>query len=287
MKKFLVITIGAVFATATVRADIAAYQTVVNSQNPAYYFNFDDSLTANVGSGTFGTAGSSTGFTTDLSGNANDALHVGNSTSGYTLTTPNIINNAGSSTAVGSFSFLFNLASAGGTQYFFSDSENTGTAPGSALALDFSGTLGFQFKVGNHSFVSATYLPAPVANTWYYFAANWNFDGVPADDTVNWWIGSVGGSLVAGNNTLVPYSSWAAGTTVGAGGTFDLGARSTLASSSTGSYDELATWSSQLTSDQVNAQFNALTPAPEPSSCAMLGLGGLLVLWKRRAFRRD
>lgn len=289
MKKLLIIGTSLAFATAVVRADLANYQATVNGQSPASYFNFDNSLNANVGSGTFAGNGT-TGFATDLFGNANDALSVGANNAAYTLSTPNIISGAGSTVSSGSFSFLFNLGNISATEYFFSDSENTSGTAGatgaaaSALTLDFSSST-FQFKVGNHSFSSATYLPAPVANTWYYFAGTWNFNGAtPTSDTVNWWIGSVGGSLVAGNNTLVPYTAFTSTTTVGDGGVLTLGNRRVLSNNSgptSAAYDELATWNSQLTSDQVTAQFNAL-PAPEPSTYALLGIGGLLVLFARR-----
>jgi hypothetical protein len=287
MKKLLIIATSLAFATAAVRADIATYQSTVNSQSPTYYFNFDNSLGANVGSGTFAGNGT-TGFATDLSGNANGALSVGSSSSGYTLSTPNIISGSGSTVSSGSFSFLFKLSTVGGTSYFFSDSDNTSGTAGasgaaaSALALDFSSGT-FQFKVGNHSFSSATYLPAPTASTWYYFATTWNFNGAtPTSDSVSWYIGSVGGTLVAGNNTLVPYTAFSSTTEVGDGGTLTLGNRRQLNSSPQGNFDELATWGTALTSGQIQAQFDALQPIPEPSTCALLGIGGLFVLFARR-----
>jgi hypothetical protein len=291
MKQQLTVALSLLFAAVSVRADMANYQSTVNSQSPTYYFNFDNALSASVGSGTFTTAGTSTGFASDYSANANDALHVGNGSSGYTLTSPNIINGAGTTTGSGSFSFLFNLTStgSGGTGYFFSDGENTSGTAGSsgtvvsALALDFSAGT-FQFKVGNHSFSSATFLPAPTLSTWYYFAATWNFNGAtPTSDTVNWWIGSVGGTLVAGDNTLVPFTAFTSTTQVGDGGTLTLGNRRALNSSPQGSFDELATWNSQLTGSQVQAQFNALSqPVPEPSVIALVGAGTLMLFGLRR-----
>jgi PEP-CTERM motif len=280
---------GVLFAAASVRADMANYESTVAGQSPSYLFNFDNSLASDIGSpsGTF-TGSGTTGFANDYSGNANDSLSVASGASGYSLSTPNIISGSGSTVSSGSFSFLFNLSTVGGTAYFFSDSDNTSGTAGSsgaaasALALDFSSGT-FQFKVGNHSFSSATYLPAPTASTWYYFGATWNFDGTPADDTVSWWIGPAGGTLVAGDNALVPYSSWTATTTVGDGGALIVGNRRALNSSPGGSFDELATWNSILTGSQFQAQFDALTTAvPEPSTIALIGAGTLMLLGLRR-----
>lgn len=282
------------FAAASVRGDMANYESTVSGQNPAYLFNFDNSsLNSDIGSpsGTF-TGSGTVGFANDYSGNANDSLSVASGASGYSLSTPNIISGSGSTVSSGSFSLLFNLSSVGGTAYFFSASDNTSGTAGSsgaaasALALDFS-SGNFQFKVGNHSFVDSTYLPAPTANTWYYFASTWNFDGSnPTADTVNWWIGSAGGTLVAGNNTTLittPYTGFSSTTTVGDGGALILGNRRALNSSPGGSFDGLATWSSQLTGAQVLAQFDALTTSvPEPSTVALVGAGALMLFGLRR-----
>ena len=294
MKLCLTVAFGMVFAIASVRADMANYESTVAGQSPGYLFNFDNSLSSDVGSpsGTFVGSGT-TGFGNDYSGNANDALTSSGNTSGYTLSTPNIISGAGSTTSSGTFSFLLNLASVGGTEYWFSASDNTsGTAnangaASSALALDYSGGA-LQLKVANHSTPLASLITLG-ANTWYYVAATWSFDGVPADDVVNVYIGAAGGTLASGTTGptggALAFSGWSSTGTVGDGGVVTLGNRRvfTLTNGTSGSYDELATWNSILTAGQIQAQFDALaTSVPEPSTFAFIGMGTLSVLGLRR-----
>lgn len=278
MKTKIAMTFGLALV-ASVHADMANYEATVAGQNPAYLFNFDNSLTANIGTGTF-TGNGTAGFATDLSGNANDALSVGGSPSGsgYTLSSPNIISGGGSTVSSGSLSFLFNVSSAlSGTEYLFSGGGDV-TSDNNALALAYSSSA-FEFKVGNHSFASSTYLPDPTAGTWYYFATTWNFNGAnPSSDVVDWYIGAVGGTLIAGNNTLVTGAAFTSATEVGGGGTVVLGNREALNSPTAGDYDELATWDGQLTSSQITDQFDALTtPVPEPSAGFFLGAGALML----------
>jgi hypothetical protein len=59
-----------------------------------------------------------------------------------------------------------------------------------------------------------------------------------------------------------------------------------IGGTSPGAVDELAIWNGTvLNSTQIQDQFNALI-VPEPSTYAVLGIGGLLLLWVRRFARR-
>jgi PEP-CTERM motif len=283
MKLLITATLGILFAAVSVRADIANYDATVASQDPAdelYQFDFNNSLSANVGSGTF-TAGANTAYTTDLSSDPNGALSVtANATSGgYTLTNDSFVVGQGTVNSVGTLSFLYNLSTASGTEYFLSlGGDTTSDANAFALAVS-SGT--FELKIGGHS---AT-LPAPAANEWYYIGITWDFNGTTSD-SATYYIGEVGGTL----NAPVTVTGYAAtsevgGTTgeTGSDGEIVVGNRQALNSGMEGDYGTLATWSSQLTGDEIQAQFNALTtPVPEPSTVALVGAGTMMLFGLRR-----
>ena len=292
-----------VFATAAVRADLANYQTDVAGQSPAYYNTLDDKLVPTidtVGGGTL-TASAGASFGSDFFGNAsNAAFYLGASGGNYNVGSANIISGAGSSSAVGTLSFLFKTGSAiPSTGYFFSAGETIGAAAGgqpanSAFALQFSsGALSLDLG-GKRTILLAS--GATAANTWYYFAVTYNFNGTTAGDTGTWYLGAAGGTLSSGTAVAQTVAT----STVGDGSSFVLGNRQAspavfggtgAGGASSGSYeaDELATWNTALPSDQISSQYNTLTVAavPEPSTCTMFGLGGLLVLWKRRTSRHD
>ena len=237
------------------------YQSVIIGQSPSYYFKFDGNLVDAIGGTVTFTANGGATFGGDYFGNANGAASFPAATSGLTLSSPVIINGAGSTASSGSLSLLFDLTAATGTEYLFSDSENTSGTGGStgaahsAFALDFSSGT-FQLKAGNKSIADAT-LPAPAAGSWYYFACTWNFNGT-TNDQINWWIGPVGGTLISGDN-ISTGNRLSSDATLGDGVMFVLGNRRALNNSPTGEFDELATWSTQLNASQIASQFSALT----------------------------
>ena len=256
------------------------YQSVIIGQSPSYYFKFDGNLVDAIGGTATFTANGGATFGTDYFGNANDAASFPAATSGLTLSSPVIISGAGSTTSSGSLSLLFDLTAATGTEYLFSDSENTsgsasssGNTQGaahSAFALDFSSGT-FQLKAGNKSIADAT-LPAPAAGSWYYFACTWNFNGT-TNDQINWWIGPVGSTLTSGDN-LSTGNRLSSDATLGDSGTFVLGNRRALNSSPTGEFDELATWNSALSSNQIASQFSALTVSAGPPPTLGIAVSG-------------
>jgi len=290
MKKLLTITISLTFATAAVRADLANYQSTVNGSANLLYYNTLDSATAlapTVGTGTFTSTGTSYGL--DYWGNANSAVTYPTVVTDY-LSLPNsaVISQAGSATGIGSLSMLFYLPSTVPTTgYLFSDSETTG----SMFAFDISGGNTFQLKLGSitKSLTGALPAPAVTANTWYYLAVTYDRTGVaPGVNGVNYYLGVVGGSLSSGFIQNGGTGNISATSTLGANGSFILGSRLGTKNSMgvDSAVDEFATWSSQLTATDIQNQFSALTTTvPEPSTCALLGLSGLLVLWVRRTFR--
>lgn len=292
MKKIqLIIAVSLTFATAAVRADIANYQSTLTGQSPTYLFNFDNSsLSASIGTATF-TANAGATFGNDYSGNASSAVSFPSATAGYlSLASPVVISGEGTATAVGSLSMLFYMGSTvPGTGYLFSDQDSTS---GTMFALSESSGAA-SLKVANKTFALSG-APTLTANTWYYLAVTYDLNGtVVGVNGVNWYLGAAGGTLASGfyQKGTVGGTTYINTTgTLGDGGTFILGDRRAFNNTfGVGSeLDELATWSTALDSSAITAQFNALTTSvPEPSTCAVLGLGGLLVLWKRRTFRRD
>jgi hypothetical protein len=300
MKKIqLIIAVSLTLASISVRADLANYQTTVSGQSPAYYFHLDNSLSSVGGTATFTANGGAT-FGSDYSANANDAALFPASSDYLSLANPPaVISGEGTTTAIGSLSLLFYVPSTiPATGYYFSDSDITGGAAGSqpansAFALQFSSSA-LALKLVN----TTVALPAVTANTWYYLALTYNLNGsVTSVNGVNWYLGAVGGTLSSGFKQKGGSGNINTAGTLGDGNTFIVGNKqaavvgvpaTSTAGVAGGEIDELATWSSQLTGNQITSQFNALTVSvPEPSTCILFGAGGLLVLWTRRTFRHD
>ena len=298
MKKLLTtIAISLAFATTAVRADLANYQSTVSGQTPAYYFHFDDSLSSVGNTATFTANGGAT-FGSDYFANASDAASFPATSDYLSLASPAVISGEGTATAVGSMSMLFYVpATIPSTGYYFSDSETTGGAANgqtanSAFSFQIASTGGTTtLKVGNTSISTLTVS----ASTWYYLALTYNLNGtVTGVNGVNYYLGAVGGTLSTGFKQKGGSGNISTTSTLGDGLAFVVGNKQAAVTASStagvagGEIDELATWSSALTAPDIQNQFNALTTTvPEPSTCAVLGLGGLLVLWTRRTFRRD
>jgi hypothetical protein len=279
-KSQLIIAAGLMLASISTRADVANYQSTVSGQTPGYYFHFDNSLVDSVGGTAAFTANGSATFGSDYSANANDAALFPVVTDYLSLASPTIISGENTSTAVGSLSLLFYLPSTvPNTAYLFSDSETTG----SEFAFDISGGNTFQLKIGNlTSSLSGT--PTITLATWYYLSVTYNLNGTATGvNGVNWYLGVPGGSLSSGFIQKGGTGNINTTSTLGNGGTFDLGNR-LLHNNSFGAgseIDELATWNTALSSSQIQAQFSAVT-VPEPSTWAMVSIGMLTLLRFRR-----
>lgn len=295
MKKLnlnIIIAAGLTLASASVRADLANYQATINGQNPNNYFNLDNSLSPSAGSGTL-TVGGSAIFGSDYYGNANDAASFP-ATSDFLNGSASILNGAGIATAVGTLSLLFYVpATIPATGYYFSDSETTGSAANgqaanSAFALQFSGSA-LTLKIGNKSYAAPTTV---TASTWYYLALTYNLNGsVTSVNGINYYLGAVGGTLSSVFEQKGGTGNLSTSSTLGDGLAFVVGNKQAAVVGTTstagvagGGIDELATWNTALSSSQIGDQFSALTatPAPEPSSLALIGGGAVLLLAMRR-----
>ena len=291
MKVQIPIALSVLFATASVQADLASYQSTVNGQSPSYYFTFDgSSLSSSATASTLTASGSPTAGS-DYFGNANDAMTFP-ANSDYLTGDASIVSGAGTTTAVGTLSLLFYVPDTiPNTGYYFSDSEQTssgaanGQAGDSAFALQFSsGAL--TLKIGNKS--SALTTPAP--GTWNYIAITYSFTGSSSSDNYACYLGTLGGTLSQQTVNAISASA----STVGDGLGFVVGNKQaaitgtppSTAGVAGGAIDELATWNTALSSSQINAQFNALA-VPEPSSLALCAAGGLFLLGLRRKNRHS
>jgi PEP-CTERM motif len=291
MKKSTPLLLGLAFAacSATARAD---YQSTVSGQSPDYYFQFDNSLSSVGNTATF-TAHNGATFASDYFGNANGAASfpAAGSTeplNDYLAGSASILSGAGTSTAVGSLSLLFYVPSSiPTTAYYFSDGD---ASSGSYFAFAFGGG-DLNLKLVNKTFTAANGLPAGASLTpdsWYYLALTWDLTGTATGvNGVNWYIGQAGqsglssGFFQKGGSGNINTSG-----TLGGGGTMDLNAKTSGASGvAGGGIDELATWSTQLSSADIIAQYNALA-VPEPSSLIVFGAGALAFLTLRRKAHR-
>lgn len=273
-------------------AQLPNYQGTVAGQSPAYCFHFDNTLSDSIGGSSAFAATGTAGFGGDCFNNASSAVSFP-AVSDYLTGSGSILSGAGTSTAVGSLSLLLYVpATIPATGYFFSDSETTGGASGSqpansAFALQFSSSA-LTLKVGNKSYS----LPAVSAGNWYYLGLTYNLNGTVAGvNGINYYLGAAGGSLATGFFQKGGSGNLSTTSTLGDGNTLVLGNKQqavvpTSAGTATAGIpgsqiDELATWNTQLTPDQIQAQFNALV-VPEPSVFALLAAGGLLALRRQR-----
>jgi hypothetical protein len=117
-------------------------------------------------------------------------------------------------------------------------------------------------------------------NTWYYLGVTW--DETRNSGELKYYIGQIGGVLSSNSFNINDAS------VVGNDGTFFLGNKDSnfgnayRTPSGDGAVDELAIWNSELASTLINAQFNSFTAIPEPASCLLFGLGGLVFTLRRR-----
>ena len=271
----------------------ANYQSVIAAQSPAYYFKFDSNLVDAIGgTATFNSSGVA-GFGGDYFGNASSAALFPGSSDYLFLADPEIISGEGTTDATGSLSLLFYVPSViPATGYFFSDGETTGAAANSqpansAFALQFSsGNL--TLKIGNKSF------PAPAgvtisANTWYYLALTYDLNGTAEGvNGVNYYLGQVGGTL---NSVFIQKGgsgNVSSTATLGDGLTFVVGNKQAAVVGTTstagvagGEIDELATWSTPLSTNQIASQFSALTsPSGTPVRLSLQVSGtNVIISW--------
>jgi len=304
MKTWLTITLSLTFATAVVCGqDLPTYQSTITGQSPYYFNELDNSLVPTVGTGTLvpseGTGSFlAWGYTNDYFGNANAAVWFTNTATGLVDTHgTDEIYNSGTTTAasVGSMSLLFytpNTNSNTSTRYIFSNGDSSLTG-GQEFYLKIANTNLLITAAGNVSSItnSTTLIPG----NWYYWACTWNFNGTATGvNGVNYYLGLAGSpvaSLTSSFKQRGGTGNISSTSILGNGGTFDISGTvegtggGFQVAGVPGLVEEFATWNSQLTTAQIDSQFGALLSIPEPSTLALVGLGGLLALFARRWMR--
>jgi hypothetical protein len=294
MKTWLTITMTLAFATTVVCGqNLPTYQSILTGQSPYYYNTLDNTFAPSVGTGTLAPTSDWGGFTNDYFGNANNAAYFTNSTAKLAdATGADEIYNSGSA-SVGSISFLFytpNTNSNTTTRYIFSNGESSGNFQ---FFLKLAGTNVLVLGAGNKA--SITNSTTLQLGTWYYWAATWNFTGANSSTYgINWYLGEAGqpvGSLTSGFVQRGGSGNISSSSYIGNAGTFNISGQQAVVGggytvgSIPGMVDEFATWSNQLSVAQIDSQYDALIVVPEPASFALVGLGGLLLLFARRSFR--
>lgn len=285
---------------AVARADLGSFQSAITGDNPSFYFSFDNSSLSSSATSTVFTANNNAGFSSDYFGNANNAAYFPGSADYMTLSSPTIISGQGTSTAMGSLTMLFYVPSTiPATGYYFSASETTGGAANgqpanSALALQFS-TSALTLKVGNKSYSAPTTVSA---GNWYYLALAYNLNGTAAGvNGINYYLGQVGGMLSSAFEQKGGTGNLSTTSTLGDSLGFVLGnkqaaisispAGSSTAGVAGGEIDEFATYATELSASQIDAQYAVLS-VPEPRAWALIGFGTLVLALDRKLkfFRR-
>ncbi len=260
------------------------YETRIQSQSPYAWFKLNDT-DATPDTTSLADAGTSAGsplaqttlvttppssatsgvFSQDLFGKEFGTFVFDTSTDG--LETGRDLINGGNGTGVGSISLLFRSL--------------TGAATAKRYLLSQKGTkeFGVYFDAnglrveidGQPGGVPAT-IPPPDADGWRY--GNWYYLALTWDETrdggeVKWYLGHVSGTLSSGSINITDTAVVGNSSTVYVGCRLNSGnTLSTFRSPGNGALDQIAFWNSELTADQITAQFNALPRAWLPADFA-------------------
>jgi hypothetical protein len=248
------------------------YEAVIRGQNPDRWFLLNNSLSDDSGSVTLGFLGG--GFENDVFVNANSARYFSASTDRLTLneTDDPLGGGVGDAVPTGSFTLLFRAlgAQAAGTRdhYLLSQGDLTQES-GNAIAVYFAASGDLKLRVGSavEQVVLNHYDPADgVANdvaygAWYYLAATCDEQASDTDKQVHWYLGRVASdTLNFGSFNLVTPKKFGNNGVITVGNDVSESTGHDLAYSNPGRgyIDEVAFWRRELSSTEVNAQFNRL-----------------------------
>lgn len=284
----------------------AAYVDTISSQNPLFYWRFNDTVTGGTaqtiaaqvnGNGTYTSAAKANGSATPgsgvLSATSGAALTPTGGFNGFesgnswfTFSGPNastVYSDADIATLsspltsmssnAGSVSYWIRTTTspASGTyanQYRF-DAGSTGAL---YTATDSNGKVDIRSEGAFVGSVAST--KSVTDGAWHYIAMTWD----QAAGTATLYVD--GGSGVAGGETdSMAYTPAVNAYTSTGRNQFGKGTNN--ASEYTGAADELAIWTTALSASQIAAQYQAAVP--EPGTLALFGIGGLMALRRRRA----
>jgi hypothetical protein len=282
---------------------VSGYQTAVSNQAPAHYFQLAGNAVDSINPSSVGltiTQGTilvtnppfnvSVGFSDDYFLDQNGAAYFALANDAI-YTNVNLLNGGGTYTGSpgigkGSITGMFHGFPStnfyGGEKFILSAGGSTTTTNAFALILEgptnaAPGSLKIRF--GDSSDV----LESNVLSEWYYFAIS--YDETALNQQAQWWVGRTGGTLQSG------FFSAAIGSLAGAGDAFYLGNDVSLASgfryqnsshTGNGQISQIAIWNSVLTTNEVAAQFNALSnvaSGPPPVLSIAISGGNAVISW--------
>jgi hypothetical protein len=282
---------------------VSAYQTVISNQAPAHYFqlagNTVDSmnpalaLAINSSSSKVTNApfSSSVGFSYDYFLDQNGAAYFAFSGDAI-YTNINLLNGGGTYNAgspgpgKGSISGMFHglpCTNYNGTQVFIFDAGgNTGTSNAFCLFLEGSTSanpwsLKFRFGDSSDVLIPVSVPGTNVLSEWYYFAVT--YDETVTNHQAHWWVGRPGTTLQSGFFSAVSNSL------AGAGNTFWIGNQASGGNgfryqknshTGNGQISQFTIWNRLLTTNEVAAQFSALSVPPPTLSIAVSGTNAIL-----------
>ena len=265
----------------------ATYQSVITNQSPTHYFKLDGNPADSVnGSLVLSTNGSAPqlGYGCDYFGmQSNDCYFSAGPDALFA--SANLLNGGGIYTGTlgsgkGSISCLFHpLAGTNytGQKFIFSAGGNTGTSNGFAMFFESASSaynpLSLKIRFGD-----STDVVLPVTNffsEWYYFAMT--YDETQPNKQVNWWLARPGMTLQTG------FFSATNGSLAGEGDIFCIGNDASFGSGfravntgrqSNGQVDEFTIWNRLLTTNEIVAQFSALSVSAGPPPTLSIAVSG-------------
>jgi hypothetical protein len=266
----------------------STYQGVITAQSPSYYFKFDGDYVDSVGGTlTLRTNGPTIALTYDYFGGPTNAVIF--TSGGDALTNNgNLLNGGGSTytgnpgTGQGALSFIFRSIATNnqGTRTLYDAGGDTNNNNQFSLFFNtYSSTsspLALKLRFGDSS--TAILQPTNmVPFDWYYFAMT--YDETKTNKQVKWWLGLIGGTLNSGTLSATN------GALAGQGNVFVIGSSSASlvnnsfrnsTPSGQGRIDEFAIWHRLLLTNEVVAQFSALTFPPPTLSIAVSGTNAII-----------
>lgn len=268
----------------------ATYQSVITNQLPSHYFKLDGGSVDTVNNGVVLSTNGATplfGYGTDYFGNQSGASYFSAGTDAL-FTNANLLNGGGTYTGTsgsgkGSISCLLHpLAGTNYTGQKFVFSAGGSTATSNGFALFFENTTSANAQALKIRFGDSTGVILPVTNfisEWCYFAMT--YDEARTNKQVNWWLACPGMTLQNGFFSATNASLAGAGNIFVIGNADDFGGGFRAVNSgrsSNGQVDEFAIWNRLLTTNEVVAQFSALSVSSGPQPVLSVALSGANII---------